>query len=98
MIKVTRNWLRRNRTNIAIGAGLLGAGYLAAQYVLSKVRETRERLGDDRIAREKSVKAVVARQIADVAILKSAAPLRAKSGRLLVHCISSSTYGDRKHP
>ena len=53
MISATRRWLRRNRTNFAIGAGVLGVGYIAGQYVLSKISETRERRTADRVAREK---------------------------------------------
>ncbi|TKA76854.1 hypothetical protein B0A49_02941 [Cryomyces minteri] len=52
MIATTRRWFRRNRANLAIGAGLLGAGYLAGQYVLNKVSEARQRMSDDRIAKE----------------------------------------------
>ncbi|KAJ9661721.1 peroxin [Coniosporium apollinis] len=52
MIAATRRWFRRNRTNFVIGAGVLGAGYLAGQYVLGKVSEARQRMSDDRIARE----------------------------------------------
>ncbi|KAF2463905.1 Peroxin-3 [Lindgomyces ingoldianus] len=52
MITSTRRWLRRNRTNFAIGAGVLGAGYLAGQYVLGKVSEARQRMSDERIAKE----------------------------------------------
>lgn len=52
MIASTRRWLRRNRTNFAIGAGVLGAGYLAGQYILGKVSEARQRMSDDRIAKE----------------------------------------------
>lgn len=55
MIDSTRTWLRRNRTNFAIGAGVLGAGYLAGQYVLSKITETRQQMSEDRVAKEKSV-------------------------------------------
>lgn len=53
MISATRRWLRRNRTNFAIGAGVLGIGYLAGQYVLSKISETRERMTADKVAKEK---------------------------------------------
>jgi peroxin-3 len=53
MITTTRRWLRRNRTNFAIGAGVLGAGYLAGQYVLGKIGEARQRMSDERIAKEK---------------------------------------------
>jgi len=53
MISATRRWLRRNRTGIAVGAGLVGATYLAGQYVLGKINETRERMQLDRIAKEK---------------------------------------------
>lgn len=53
MIAATRRWARRNRTNFAIGFGVLGVGYVAGQYVLNKILETRERMSVDRIAREK---------------------------------------------
>jgi peroxin-3 len=53
MINSARQWLRRNRTNFAIGAGLVGAGYVATQYVLGKITETRQRMSDERIAKEK---------------------------------------------
>jgi len=53
MISTTRNWLRRNRTKLAIGFGVVGAGYVAVQYVLGKISEARERMSVDRIAREK---------------------------------------------
>ncbi|KAF2086840.1 Peroxin-3 [Saccharata proteae CBS 121410] len=52
MMQATRSWFKRNRTNFAVGFGLLGAGYLAGQYVLGKLSEARQRMGDDRIARE----------------------------------------------
>ncbi|MCJ1247217.1 peroxin [Trapelia coarctata] len=52
MITATRRWLRRNRTNFAIGFGVLGVGYIAGQYVLGKISEARERMTADRIARE----------------------------------------------
>ncbi|KAL9610321.1 MAG: hypothetical protein Q9167_004952 [Letrouitia subvulpina] len=47
-----RKWFQRNRTNIAVGTGILSAGYVAGRYVLSKVTETRQRMSEDRIARE----------------------------------------------
>jgi len=53
MFQSTRGWLRRNRTPLAIGAGIVTAGYLAAQYALNKVNETRQRMTEDRIARDK---------------------------------------------
>lgn len=53
MIQGTRRWFKRNRTNFAIGAGVLGAGYLAGQYLLGKLGEARQRMSDDRIAKEK---------------------------------------------
>jgi len=53
MISATRRWVRRNRTNFAIGFGALGVGYLATQYVFSKISEARERMSSDRIARDK---------------------------------------------
>lgn len=53
MISATRRWLRRNRSNFAIGIGVVGVGYVATQYVLSKIREAGERMSNDRIAKEK---------------------------------------------
>lgn len=53
MITATKNWVRRNRTNFAIGFGVLGVGYVAGQYVLSKITETGERMSSDRTAKEK---------------------------------------------
>jgi peroxin-3 len=53
MIKSARDWFNRNRTTFAVGASLVGAGYVATQYVVGKLTETRQRMSDDRIAREK---------------------------------------------
>jgi hypothetical protein len=53
MIQGTKRWLRRNRANFAIGAGVLGAGYLAGQYALTKFNESRQRMADERISKEK---------------------------------------------
>ena len=55
MLDRTRNWFRRNRGTFAVGAGVLAGGYLAGQYVLNKVSEARQRMSDERIAREKYV-------------------------------------------
>ncbi|RYC60430.1 hypothetical protein CHU98_g5782 [Xylaria longipes] len=52
MLSATRQWLRRNRTPIGIGVGIVGAGYLATQYVLGKINDARERMSSDRIAKE----------------------------------------------
>ncbi|KAF2457170.1 Peroxin-3 [Lineolata rhizophorae] len=52
MLDAPRRWFRRNRTNFAIGAGVIGGAYLAGQYVLGKISEARQRLSDDRIARD----------------------------------------------
>ncbi|TRX94838.1 hypothetical protein FHL15_004299 [Xylaria flabelliformis] len=52
MLSATRRWLRRNRTPIGIGVGIVGAGYLATQYVLGKINDARERMSSDRIAKE----------------------------------------------
>lgn len=52
MIQSTRNWLKRNRRNFAIGAGVLGTAYLAGQYALGKFTEARQRMSEDRIAKE----------------------------------------------
>lgn len=53
MITATKNWLRRNRTNFAIGFGALGVAYVAGQYALSKVSEAGDRMSSDRTAKEK---------------------------------------------
>lgn len=53
MINSTRRWLRRNQTNFAVGLGVLGAAYLAGQYALSKIAEARQRMSEDRVAKEK---------------------------------------------
>ncbi|KAK5134870.1 hypothetical protein LTR08_005960 [Meristemomyces frigidus] len=52
MIAATRRWVRRNRTGLAIGAGVVGAGYLAGQYVVGKIQEARQRMSEDRVAKE----------------------------------------------
>ena len=53
MIEATRRWFRRNRNNLLIGAGVLGAGYVAGQYVIGKIQEARQRMGEERIAKDK---------------------------------------------
>ena len=53
MIEGARRWLRRNRTSLTIGVGVIGVGYVATQYVVSKISEARERMSGDRIAKEK---------------------------------------------
>ena len=53
MIDGTRRWLRRNRTTLTIGIGVIGVGYAAAQYIVSKVAEARARMSDERVAKEK---------------------------------------------
>ncbi|KAK1769809.1 peroxin-3 [Phialemonium atrogriseum] len=52
MFAATRRWVRRNRTPLAIGLGVVGAGYVVTQYVLSKINDARERMSSDRIAKE----------------------------------------------
>ncbi|KAI5790104.1 Peroxin-3 [Geopyxis carbonaria] len=52
MLEQTRSFLRRNRSNLAMGFGLAGAGYLAVQYVGTKLSEARNRMMVDRVARE----------------------------------------------
>ncbi|KAI4189944.1 MAG: hypothetical protein L6R41_001129 [Letrouitia leprolyta] len=52
MIASTRRWFKRNQTNFAVGVGVLGAGYVAGRYALSKVVEARQRMTEDRIAKE----------------------------------------------
>lgn len=53
MISATRRWFRRNRSGIAITAGVVGVTYLAGQYVIGKISEARERMTSERLAREK---------------------------------------------
>lgn len=53
MITATRRWFRRNRTKFAVGAGTLGLAYLAGQYAWSKWLEARQRMSEERIAKEK---------------------------------------------
>lgn len=53
MIEGARRWFRRNRTTFAIGAGAVGVVYLAGQYAWSKWLEARQRMAEDRIAKEK---------------------------------------------
>lgn len=55
MFAATGRWFRRNRTPIAIGMGVVGAGYVVTNYVLGKLRDARERMSSDRIAKEKYV-------------------------------------------
>ncbi|KAL1888174.1 peroxin [Ceratocystis pirilliformis] len=52
MLSATRRWLKRNRTPVAVGLGVLGAGYIAAQYVTSKINDARERLSSERVSKE----------------------------------------------
>ncbi|KAK0673893.1 putative PEX3 peroxisomal biogenesis factor 3 [Cercophora samala] len=52
MLAATKRWFRRNRTPLAIGAGVIGAGYVVTNYVLSKLQDARERMSSDRIAKE----------------------------------------------
>jgi peroxin-3 len=55
MFAATGRWFKRNRTPIAIGMGVVGAGYVVTNYVLGKLRDARERMSSDRIAKEKYV-------------------------------------------
>ncbi|PON27934.1 hypothetical protein TGAM01_v203071 [Trichoderma gamsii] len=52
MLSSAQRWVRRNRTPIAIGVGVLGAGYAVTQYVMAKINDARERMSSDRIAKE----------------------------------------------
>ncbi|KAL1835896.1 hypothetical protein VTJ49DRAFT_5908 [Mycothermus thermophilus] len=52
MFAATKRWFNRNRRPIAIAAGVVGAGYVATSYLLSKLRDARERMSSDRIAKE----------------------------------------------
>jgi len=53
MLAATKRWFNRNRTPLAIGAGVVGAGYVVTGYVLNKLQDARERMSSDRIAKEK---------------------------------------------
>lgn len=55
MMASTRGWFKRNRGTLAVGAGLVGSAYFAGQWALSKITEARQRMSDDRIAKEKYV-------------------------------------------
>ena len=96
MIQGTRRWLRRNRTNFAIGAGVLGAGYLAGQYVLGKLGEARQRMSDDRIAKEKCAPYPLINEHVLTA-LQSPPPLRTEPGRLHLHRPRHPADRDREH-
>ncbi|KAK4123190.1 Peroxin-3 [Parathielavia appendiculata] len=52
MLAATRRWFRRNRTPIAIGVGVVGVGYVVSSYIVGKLRDARERMSSDRIAKE----------------------------------------------
>ncbi|KAI6785764.1 Peroxisomal biogenesis factor-like protein [Emericellopsis cladophorae] len=52
MFSTARRWLRRNKTPIAIGVGVVGAGYVVTQYVLNKINDARERMSSERISKE----------------------------------------------
>ena len=60
MFSATRNWLRRNRTGIAIGAAVVGGTYFVGQYVVSKINDARERSTLDKIAKDKYVASIIA--------------------------------------
>lgn len=55
MIAASRRWLKRNSRTIAIGAAVVGSTYIAGQYVVNKIQEARQRMSDDRVAKEKYV-------------------------------------------
>ncbi|KAL2270378.1 hypothetical protein VTJ83DRAFT_2562 [Remersonia thermophila] len=52
MLAATKRWFNRNRRPIAIAAGVVGTGYVVTSYLLSKLRDARERMSSDRIAKE----------------------------------------------
>jgi Peroxin-3. len=55
MLAATRRWVKRYRVPIALSFGVVGAGYLVTNYVVNKLRDARERMTSDRIAKEKCV-------------------------------------------
>lgn len=65
MIQATRRWFRRNRTTLAIGAGVVGATYLAGQYVVGKISEARQRTAEERIAKEKCVSSYLGQAVGE---------------------------------
>ena len=92
MIQATRQWFRRNRGRLAVGAGAVGAVYLAGQYAWSKWLEARVRMGEDRIAKEKSV----VTRVHPWAVLTSVQPtqtIRAEPGGLHLYstCIAANS-------
>lgn len=96
MISATRRWLRRNRNNFAIGVGVLGVGYIAGQYVLSKVSEAKERMTNDRIAKEKCVKLPEAINLSPDANTTQLAPsLSTKPRGLYLYRPRSTPYCNR---
>ena len=101
MIASTRAWFRRNRTNFAIGAGAIGAGYVVSQYVLGKITETRQRMSDDRIAKEKYIHPPPPQlsrySIANTAVQQFKTSLRTKPGRLHLHSPRNPPYRNREH-
>jgi hypothetical protein len=94
MIAATRRWFRRNRTSLAIGAGVIGAGYVAGQYVLGKISEARQRMSEDRIAKEKCGTIGITRISSDQALItvQFATPIRTKPGGLHIHRPGFTTY------
>ena len=93
MINATRKWLQRNRTNFAIGFGVLGIGYVAGQYVLSKIAEAGERMSSDRTAKEKYNSSCREKQLQLAKFPQFAPALSTKPGRLHPHC--SCSYSRR---
>lgn len=53
MLSRARQWFKRNRKPIAIGAAVIGGTYFVGNYVLTKINEARERSQLERIAKEK---------------------------------------------
>jgi hypothetical protein len=55
MFEGTRKFLRRHRTNLVVGVGIVGAGYLVMQYIGNKLSEARNRMMNDRVARRSRI-------------------------------------------
>lgn len=95
MISATRRWLRRNRTGLTIGCGVIGVGYVTGQYLLSKITEARQRMAGDRIAKDKYEYLILSRNWALIEQLAPTVPTQ--SGRLYYHCSRITTYCSRQY-
>ena len=96
MISATGRWLRRNRTSLAIGCGAIGVGYATGQYLLSKITEARERMANDRIAKDK-YKFPTFFPEKQALIAQLAPTIPTQSGRLYYNRSRITTYCGRQY-